>query len=409
MVPSSACATRRGTHVVGVLLDLTERRRLEAQLQQAQKMEAVGRLAGGVAHDFNNLLTVIFSFGNFVLDELLPEDPVYHDMQEVLKAAKRAEALTSQLLAFSRRKPVSPKVLNINTLVSDMDRMLRRVVGEDVDVSTRLSDQLWNVRIDPGSLEQVVVNLAVNARDAMLDGGRLTIETGNTIISDDYGQRHGAEIPAGDYVLLAMSDDGMGMDEATQAKIFEPFFTTKGAGKGTGLGLSTCYGIVKQAGGYIWVYSEIGKGTTFKIYLPRVVEETDRAPIVRQLESLRGTETILVAEDDDQVRKLAARALTRLGYRVLEAANGSAALIAGETPDEIHLLLTDVVMPEMSGKQLVEKLAPTRPTMKVLYMSGYTANAIMHRGVLDPGTHMLQKPFAPDTLARKVRELLDEE
>ena len=398
----------RARKVVGVMLDLTERRRLEAQLQQAQKMEAVGRLAGGVAHDFNNLLTVIFSFGNFVLDELLPEDPVYHDMQEVLKAAQRAESLTSQLLAFSRRKPVSPKVIDINAMVGDMDRMLRRVVGEDIDVSTVLTTDLWNVRIDPGSVEQVVVNLAVNARDAMPDGGKLTIETSNVEIGDEYGPLHRAQVPEGQYVMLAISDDGVGMDGATQEKIFEPFFTTKGAGKGTGLGLSTCYGIVKQAGGWIWVYSEIGKGTTFRIYLPRVVEDPDRSPVARAPESLQGTETILVVEDDDQVRKLAARALTRLGYRVIEAAGGSEALEACSNSEErIDLLLTDVVMPDMSGKQLVERLSPQRPEMKVLYMSGYTANAIVHRGVIDADTHMLPKPFAPETLARKVRELLD--
>jgi PAS domain S-box-containing protein len=401
-------ADSRAMHVVGVMLDLSERRRLEAQLQQAQKMEAVGRLAGGVAHDFNNLLTVIFSFGNFVLDELRDGEPVHDDMQEVLKAAKRAERLTSQLLAFSRRKPVSPKVLSINTLVGEMDRMLRRLVGEDVDVSTRLSDHLWNVRIDPGSLEQVVVNLAVNARDAMLEGGKLTIETDNADIDEEYSAAHGSKVPEGQYVVLAISDDGVGMDAATQARIFEPFFTTKGSGKGTGLGLSTCYGIVKQAGGYIWVYSEPGRGTTFRIYLPRVVEETERVPILRPPESLSGTETILVAEDDEQVRRLAARALTRFGYRVVEAANGGEALqVCEQFPERIDLLLTDVVMPEMSGKQLVERLQPLRPEMKVLYMSGYTANAIVHRGVLEPDTHLLQKPFAPEMLARKVRELLD--
>jgi PAS domain S-box-containing protein len=401
--------TGRATHVVGVMLDLSERRALEDQLRQAQKMEAVGRLAGGVAHDFNNLLTAIFSFGQFVLDALREGDPAYADMEEVLKAAKKAESLTAQLLAFSRSKPVSPKTISINLLVEEMDRMLRRVVGEDVDVSTNLSPDLCNVRVDPGSLEQVIVNLAVNARDAMMEGGKLTIETANAQLDDEYGKAHGVQVPAGNYAVLAVSDDGAGMDKETQSRIFEPFFTTKESGRGTGLGLSTCYGIIRQAGGYIWVYSEIGAGTTFKIYLPRDLADVEETRTRPDPATLRGSETILVAEDDEQVRRLAVRALSRLGYRVIEAANGGEALLKCElSPDEIDLLLTDVVMPEMSGKQLAERLTPLRPGMRVLYMSGYTANAIVHRGVLDPGTHMLQKPFTPEILARKVRDVLDD-
>jgi hypothetical protein len=401
-------STGRATHIVGVMLDLSDRRRLESQFRHAQKMEAIGRLAGGVAHDFNNLITVMFSFGNFVLDELREGDPVYEDMQEVLKAAKKAEILTAQLLAFSRRKPISPKVLNINTLVEDMDRMMRRLVGEDVDVATTLRPELWNVRIDPGSLEQVLVNLAVNARDAMPEGGRLTIETDNATLDEQYERDHGMTVPAGDYVMVAVSDDGVGMDEAQQRRIFEPFFTTKDVGKGTGLGLSTCYGIVKQAGGYVWVYSEVGKGTTFKVYLPRVANAVDEVAAPPLSESLVGTETILVAEDEDQVRKLAVRALTGMGYQTIEASNGSEALLKCETFTEpIDLLLTDVVMPGMGGRQLAETLMALRPGLKVLYMSGYTPNAIVHHGVLEAETHVLQKPFTPMTLARKIRETLD--
>jgi CheY-like chemotaxis protein len=353
---------------------------------------------------------VIFSFGRFVLDELEKEEPAYSDMEQVLKAAARAEALTAQLLAFSRRKPISPANININDLVQDTDRMLRRVVGEDVDVSTRLAPDLWTVRMDPGSLEQVVLNLAVNARDPMIDGGKLTIETDNTELSEAYGRKYGTSVPPGQYVVLAISDDGVGMDEDTQRNIYEPFFTTKEAGKGTGLGLSTCYGIVKQADGYIWAYSEVGKGTTFKIYLPRVAQDADEVALPVEPVSLHGTETILVAEDDDQVRTIAARALTRLGYRVIEATDGADAVRLSESyADTIDLLLTDVVMPEISGKQLVEKMTVLRPAIKVLYMSGYTANAIVHRGVLDPGTNMLQKPFTPDALARKIRAVLDDD
>lgn len=399
---------RWAPHVVGVMLDLTERRMLETQLRQAQKMEAIGRLAGGVAHDFNNLLTAIFGFGEFILNELEEGAPAHQDMQELLKAASRAETLTGQLLAFSRRKPVSPKVLSINTVVEDMDRMLRRIVGEDVDVATVLAPDLWNVRIDPGSLEQVIVNIAVNARDAMPEGGKLSIETQNVELDESYAQSRRVSVEAGAYAVVAISDDGTGMDEATRRNIFEPFFTTKDAGKGTGLGLSTCYGIVKQAAGYIWVYSEIGKGTTFKIYLPRVLEQPEQARQTLRPDSMQGSETILLAEDDEQLRTLAVRTLSRLGYRVLAASNGKEALREYETAGvPIDLLLTDVVMPEMSGKQLAESLLSQLPGLKVVYMSGYTSHAAVHHGMLEAGSQVLQKPFTPAILARTLREVLD--
>lgn len=396
------------SHVVGVMLDLTERRKLEDQLRQSQKMEAVGRLAGGIAHDFNNLLTAIFSFGEFVLNELNPKDPAYSDMREVLKAAKKAEQLTAQLLTFSRRKPVSPKILNLNHLLEDIDRMLRRVVGEDIDVVSVLAPDLHNVRIDPGSFEQVIINLAVNARDAMPEGGKLTIETSNIFLGEDYGTSHGVTMAAGSYICIALSDNGVGMEEDVQKQVFEPFFTTKESGRGTGLGLSTCYGIIKQASGYIWVYSEIGRGTSFKVYLPRAGEEIDDSPQPAEPKSLQGGETILLAEDDNQVRRIAMRALSQLGYQIIEASNGKEALEkAKQWEGDIHLLLTDVVMPEMGGKQLVEALSPLRPQMRILYMSGYTSNTIVHQGELDPGTQLLTKPFTPDILSRRVREVLD--
>jgi PAS domain S-box-containing protein len=396
-------------HVVGVLLDVSERRSLEAQLRQSVKMEAIGRLAGGVAHDFNNLLTVIYTSGEFVLQGLPQEGPTREDMKDVLQAAKKAGALTAQLLAFSRSKPISPRVMNPNAVVHEMDRMLRRVVGEDVEVATLLAPELGNVRVDQGSLEQVITNLAVNARDAMPDGGKLTIETDNAEIDDSYGVAHGARIPAGKYVMIAVSDEGVGMDAETQRRIFEPFFTTKALGKGTGLGLSTCYGIVKQAGGHIWVYSEVGRGTTFKIYFPRVAEAESDAPREhRHAETLTGTETILVAEDDDHVRQLVTRVLTGLGYNVLQAINGAEALVEfARMKEYVHLLVADVVMPEMGGIQLAQEALALRPGLKVLYMSGYTPNAMVHRGELPAGAHMLQKPFTSELLGRTVREILD--
>jgi two-component system, cell cycle sensor histidine kinase and response regulator CckA len=395
------------THVVGVMLDLSEQKRLESQFRQAQKMEAVGRLAGGVAHDFNNLLTAIFSFGQFVLEELRPEDPAFQDMQEVLKAASKAQSLTAQLLAFSRQRPMSMRVVDLNVAVGDVERILRRLLGEDIDLLTALAPDLWSVRIDPSAMEQVLVNLAVNARDAMPDGGKLTVETGMVRIEEEH-MASGARVPPGEYVCLAISDTGHGMDEAVKSRIFEPFFTTKGPGKGTGLGLSTCYGIVKQANGFVWVYSELEKGTTFKIYLPRAHEAPEAQSTSRMPRSFSGTETILVVEDDEQVRRLTVRALMRHGYHVLEAMDGETAIERyGEPTRSIDLLVTDVVMPGMNGKQLAERLLATRPRLRVLFTTGYTANAIMHRGVVDQDANVLPKPFTPQLLLAKVRSLLD--
>jgi PAS domain S-box-containing protein len=401
-------AAGRAVHVVGVMLDLTEPKHLESQLREAQKMEAVGRLAGGVAHDFNNLLTVIFSFGSFVLEQLRPGEPVYRDIEEILKAAQRAESLTGQLLAFSRHKTVAPRVVGLNQVISEIDRMIRRLLGADIDFRTQLSEDLWNVRIDPDVFEQVLVNLAINARDAMPEGGKLTIESQNAQLDESYHQIHGTDIPAGEYVVVSLSDTGSGMDAATQARIFEPFFTTKEPGKGTGLGLSTCYGIVRQAGGYIWVYSELGKGTTFKIYLPRCAAEASVDVEAPPAATLHGSETILVAEDNEQVRQLIVRALARYGYRVMEAADGEQAMRRCATSRQpIDLLLTDLVMPGLSGKELAERVVATRPDIRVLFTSGYSANAIAHRGELAPGAQMLHKPFTPDALVRRVREALD--
>ncbi len=391
------------------IVDISERRSVEAQLRAAQRMEAVGRLAGGVAHDFNNLLTAILCFGRFVQDVLHKDDPSYQDQEEVLRAAEKAKVLTQQLLAFSRRRIVDPRVVSINEAVTGMERMLRRIVGEDVDLECKLASSLWNTRIDASALEQVIINLAVNSRDAMPTGGKLTLETLNAALGEEYGRSHGVAMSAGDYVVLAVSDNGMGMDQETQLHIFEPFFTTKGEGKGTGLGLSTCYGIVKQAGGWIWVYSETGRGSTFKVYLPRVEEATQPVLGAHTAAARSGSETILVVEDDDQVRRLTVRSLTKLGYRVLEAANGGEALLIAETHQgPIHLIITDVVMPNMGGKQLVTRIAALLPGTRVLYVSGYTANAIVHHGVLEPGIAFLAKPFTSDVLGSKVREMLDE-
>ena len=395
--------------VAGVLLDLSKRKSLEAQLRQAQKMEAVGQLAGGVAHDFNNLLTVILSFGNFALEAVPVDGSVHEDLQEVLKAAEGARSLTSQLLAFSRRKAVAPRVLSVNVVVASAERILRRLIGADIDLRAQPARDLWNVKIDQDELEQVLLNLAVNARDAMPDGGRLTIETDNIVVEDGYGATHGAEVPPGDYVVVAVSDSGTGMNAETQARIFEPFFTTKEVGRGTGLGLSTCYGIVKQAEGFIWVYSEVGQGTTFRVYLPRAVGPTDTVVPKPEPRDLTGSEVIMVVEDNEQVRQLATRALSRLGYSIIEAADGEEALRKLESVDRrIDLLVTDVVMPILGGRQLVERLRVRRPSIRVLYMSGYAPSAITHQGILDTGTPILQKPFTPDSLARKVRQVLDD-
>jgi PAS domain S-box-containing protein len=394
---------------LAIARDITQRKSLEAQLRQAQKMEAVGRLAGGVAHDFNNLLTVILGSAELLLDSLGGEHPEHAEAEEIRKAALRAADLTRQLLAFSRQQVLAPQVLDLNEVVANMDKILRRVIGEDIDLRTVPSRDLRAVRADPGQLEQVVMNLAVNARDAMPTGGKLTIETANVELDAAYAREHAAAVKPGHYVLLAVSDTGVGMDAETQARIFEPFFTTKPQGKGTGLGLATVYGIVKQSDGYIWVYSEPGRGTTFKIYLPRVEDAAVPARATPEsTRSLRGSETILVVEDQAEVRTLTRKVLEGRGYRVLLAAGGAEALgIATAHTGLIHLLLTDVVMPNMSGGEVARLLNQSRPETKVLYLSGHADESIVHHGVLDPGVAFLQKPFTAETLARKVREVLD--
>jgi len=388
--------------------DVTEQRLLQQQLVQAQKMEAVGRLAGGIAHDFNNLLTVISSYSDLLLEDLARDDPRRDDVEQVRKAAEGAAALTRQLLAFSRQQVLQPRVVSLNVVVGDLRKMLQRVIGEDVDFATILAPDLRAVKADVGQIEQVLMNLAVNARDAMPTGGKLTVETTNVELDTDYTRTHHAAA-AGHFVMLAVTDTGTGMDEATQAKIFEPFFTTKGPGKGTGLGLATVYGIVKQSGGFVWVYSEVGHGTSFKIYLPQVAEAADahRAQAPASAMS-RGTETVLVVEDAPAVRAVTRQVLERQGYTVIEAAGGDAALqLAAAHAGPIHLLLTDVVMPGLSGRQVAERLAIRRPEMRVLYASGYTDDSIVRHGILEEGIAYLQKPFTPESLARKVRTVLD--
>lgn len=384
-------------------------KRLAEQLQQAQKMEAVGRLAGGVAHDFNNLLTIISGYSQLIFDRLPEEDPLRAYMGQIRDAGNRAASLTKQLLAFSRKQVLEPRVLDLNHVVAGIDQMLLRLIGEDIDLVTVNSPGLWLVKADPGQIEQVIMNLVVNARDAMPQGGRLTIETTNVDVNDCYPDGHMSFAP-GQYVMLAVSDTGIGMDAETRARVFEPFFTTKEHGKGTGLGLSTVYGIVKQSGGYVWAYSEPGKGTTFKVYLPVAEGVTKGVGRVGEpLGPTAGSETVLVVEDNESVRKFVRSVLESKGYRLLEAAGSEEAVnLITEHSGPIHLLLTDVVMPRMSGGELAARLAPVHPEAKVLYMSGYTDNAIVHHGVLEPGIHFLQKPFGPETLARKIRKVLEQ-
>jgi CheY-like chemotaxis protein len=373
-------------------------------------MEAVGRLAGGVAHDFNNLLMVISGYSEFLLDRLGPEPALRGPAQEIASAAGRATSLTRQLLAFSRKQMLAPKILDLNGVVTENLKMLTRMIGEDIDLVKVPGTELGAVRADAGQIEQVIMNLAVNARDAMPSGGKLTIETSNVSLDEDYARLH-APLRPGNYVMLAISDTGAGMDSETQSHIFEPFFTTKGP-KGTGLGLSTVYGIVKQSGGYIWVYSEAGKGTTFKIYLPRVAELAESsAQVAAPAESdaaAPGTETILVVEDEANLRYLARQFLEKQGYRVIDAADGAVAMqIAVAHEGVIHLLLTDVIMPGMNGRELAQRISEIRPNVKVLYMSGYTENVIGRNGTLDAGVRLLQKPFTLRDLKSKVREVLD--
>jgi PAS domain S-box-containing protein len=393
---------------LGIYQDVTERGVLEKQLRMAQKMEAVGRLSGGIAHDFNNLLGVILGYIQVIKRNLVSGNSLYEYAEEIEKASQRAVALTRQLLAFSRQQVLEPVILNLNTLVADMQKMLPRLIGEDIDLNLILDPALGQVKADPGQLEQVVMNLAVNARDAMPDGGKLTIQTSDAEIDVAYAREHPGAVP-GKYVMLAVTDIGTGMDPETQAQIFEPFYTTKGRDKGTGLGLATVYGVVKQSNGYITVDSEKGKGSSFKILLPRI-EQNVPAPTKSSPEPIevRGSETILLVEDAEPLRRLAELFLKGNGYRVVAAADGSEAQqIAAQISGPIDLLLTDVVMPGINGRVLAERLAPSHPGMKVLYMSGYTDSFIAGHGVLEPGTHLLRKPFTEEVLIRKVREVLD--
>jgi two-component system, cell cycle sensor histidine kinase and response regulator CckA len=394
--------------VQGIARDVTERKQLEAQLRHSQKLEAVGMLAGGVAHDFNNLLTAIGGYSELALKRLQAGDPLRQNIEEIKKAADRATALTRQLLAFSRKQVLQPKVLDLNEVVLELEKMLQRLIGGDVELRTVLDQDLGSIKADPGQIEQIIVNLVINSRDAMPRGGRLTIETRNVYLDEDYAASH-VSVKPGRFVMIAVSDTGFGMDAQTQARIFEPFFTTKETGRGTGLGLSMVYGIVKQSGGNIWVYSESGQGTTFKVYLPRIDEvAVEFTQGIEEETDLHGSETILLVEDEEMVMDITRSVLELYGYRVLTATNGNEALVVIENHKEpIDLLLTDVIMPGMSGRELADRFAESRPETKVIFMSGYTDSAIEHQGVLETGANFIQKPFATDGMARRVREVLD--
>lgn len=395
-------------YVGGVSVDITERKSLEEQLRRAQKMEAVGRLAGGIAHDFNNLLTIIIGYSEILLASSKIDGDQRSKIQELKKAGERAAQLTRQLLAFSRKQVMAPKVLDLNHLLENLRKMIGRLIGEDIEFATIPFTPLGKVKADPGQVEQIVMNLVVNARDAMPEGGRLTIETANVEFDEQYCRSHLPSVP-GQYVMIAVSDTGTGMTPETQKHIFEPFFTTKEIGKGTGLGLATAYGIVKQSGGFIWVYSEKGVGSSFKVYFPRIPEQDEPPLEIRpEPENLKGSETILVAEDEVALRTLIHETLTRYGYSVLEAGDGEAALgVCGSYRHPIHLLISDVVMPKISGRELAKRITTARPGTKVLFVSGYTDDAIIHHGVIDSNEAFLQKPFSPASLARKVRLVLD--
>ncbi len=399
--------TGKIVRIVGTEQDITETLELEDQLRQAQRMESVGRLAGGVAHDFNNLLTAIKGYAELALRKISEGHPLYHYLMEINKAGERATGLTRQLLAFSRKQMLQPKVLNLNEVITGMAKMLRSLIGEDIELQSVQDGRLGLVAADPGQIEQVLMNLAVNARDAMPYGGTLRIETQNVLMDEEIAGQF-LSVRSGPHVLVTVSDTGTGMDAETQARIFEPFFTTKEVGKGTGLGLSTVYGIVKQSNGYISVESWPGRGTTFRIYLPRVDEPTKETESAFVVAPQTGTEVVLLVEDEEMVRNLTRTMLEEHGYKVIEAADGQHALALAEAyAGHIDLMMTDVVMPGMSGKALAERMAETRPGMKVLYTSGYTDEAIVHHGVLDEGTAFIAKPFSFEALAHKVREVLD--
>jgi PAS domain S-box-containing protein len=393
---------------VTALRDITQRRRLEEQLRQSQKMESIGQLAGGIAHDFNNLLTIIISYSEIL--EYLPSDSIEEHLEEIeqiKEAALRAATLTRQLLAFSRRAQVDMRVLNLNTIISDLLKMLERLIGEDIELTTVLAANLGKVKADGGQLEQMIMNLVINARDAMPQGGKLTVETANIYLDAAYARQH-YEVQPGWYVMLAVSDTGTGMSAETQSRIFEPFFTTKEQGKGTGLGMAMVHGIIKQSGGHIWIYSEMGHGTTFKIYLPLVEEgESMQLPFHPAFATTTGSETVLLVEDDEVVRQLVREILEKQGYRVLEAGCEDAVVVSDHYTGPIALLLTDVVMPKLNGRELAERLLVTRPDLKVLYMSGYTDTVMLHHGLMAEEVAFLQKPFTPGGLAQKVRAVLD--
>jgi two-component system cell cycle sensor histidine kinase/response regulator CckA len=394
--------------LAGLALDITERRHLEEQLVESQKVEAIGRLAGGIAHDFNNLLTAILGYARFALETLPDESPTRDDILEIQRAGERAAALTAQLLAYARRQLITPRIVDVNALATGMSSMLHRLLGATITLELRRGEGLWPTRIDPNQLEQVLLNLVLNARDAMPDGGVINVATSNLTLSA--AQAGGqSQIEPGSYLLVTVSDTGVGMDARTQAQIFEPFFTTKEQGKGTGLGLAVCFGIVRQAGGHIWVYSEPGQGSTFKVLLPRAAA-TAGAPEPAAPEDVlaRGEETVMVVEDEAAVRTLAARSLVEAGYTVLEASNGEEAVTtAAAYPAEIHLLVADVVMPGMSGREVAEALVSVRPGLRVVYMSGYAEDAVLRRGIVEDGIPFLAKPFDPLRLARIVRTALD--
>jgi len=396
--------------ILAAVQDITEKKQLEVQLRQAQKMEAIGRLAGGIAHDFNNLLSVMMGRSELLLLRMPPDNALRNDVEEIQRAGESAAGLTRQLLTFSRRQMIEPKVVDLNAILEGTQKMLRRLIGEHINILTRLEPSLGRIKADPGQVEQVIINLAVNARDAMPDGGQLYVETSNAPLDQAYARLHPPLIP-GAYVRLEIRDTGAGMDSATQARIFEPFFTTKELGKGTGLGLATVYGIVKQSGGYIWVSSELGKGTSFQIYLPRVEEAVSAGQEERRPAGhARGKETILIVEDDAAVRSATRQFLQHGGYNVLEAGDGAQALAtAQQHPGPIHLLVTDLMLPGGSGVSMGRQLASFRPEMKILYVSGYADHSMLHESLWSGKSALLRKPFAYQVLLQKVRALLDQQ